>query len=130
MFKSLPSLAVLGILAAAGFIAWRAHQAASANAMGRDVGGALVRGAAGVVEGIGGAMGIPVTDAAACRQAIDEGDMWTASFACPAKDFLAAGWNKVNTSIDTATPGLPNLSDWISDGTQPPAFTGGATGGW
>lgn len=127
-------MAVLGVLGVVGLIAWRAYQAGSPEAVGRDIGGALVSGANGAVRGavetVGGVMGIPVTDAAACRQAIDEGDMWTASFACPAKDFLAAGWNKVNTSIDTATPGLPSLSDWISDGTQPPAFTGGATGSW
>lgn len=122
-------MALLALLAAAGFIAWRAHQAASANALGRDVGGALVSGAAGVIEGIGGAMGIPLTDAAACRQAIAEGDAWTASFVCPAKDFFAANFNTL-TTIKAATPGLPSLSDWISDGTQPTVNTGGVTGSW
>lgn len=128
------SIALLAALAAVGFIVWRGLNATAAHTVGRDVGGALVGGANGVVQGavetVGGVMGIPLTDADACRQAIAEGDMWNASFMCPAKDFFAASWSKAPTTIKAATPGLPNLSDWISDGTQPPAFTGGATGSW
>lgn len=131
------SIALLAALAAVGFIAWRASNAIAAQALGRDVGGALVSGANGVVQGavetVGGVMGIPLTDAAACRQAIADGDIWNASFMCPAKDFFAVNWHKTPTTINAATPGLPSLSDWITDfgtGSTVPAFTGGATGSW
>lgn len=128
------SIALLAALAAVGFIVWRGLNATPAHSLGRDVGGALVEGADGVIQGavetVGGVMGIPLTDAAACRQAIADGDMWNASFMCPAKDFFAVNWSKATTTIKAATPGLPNLSDWISDGTQPPVNTGGVTGSW
>lgn len=130
----LPSIALLALLGVAGYIAWRGLNAANAHGMGRDIGGALVEGADGMIQGavetVGGVMGIPLTDAAACRQAIADGDMWNASFMCPAKDFFAVNWSKATTTIKAATPGLPNLSDWISDGTQPTVNTGGVTGSW
>lgn len=90
--SDLTSLAVLALLGAAGFIAWRAYQ--DAQGVGRTVGSTIVKTADGVVQGtveaIGGVLGIPLTDAAACRQAIDEGDTWTASFTCTAKEFSRA----------------------------------------
>ncbi len=45
----------------------------------------------GMVKGAANIVGIPDTDMAKCRQAIAEGRLWDASFACPASDFLAAG---------------------------------------
>lgn len=138
MDRSVSSVALLVLLGAVGFIAWRVSQ--DAQGAGRSVGGALVNGADGVIQGavetVGGVMGIPLTDAAACRQAIADGDTWTASFVCPAKDFFASTWTKIKT--DTA--GLPNLTT-TADGMQydqmgnvightRPTFTGGATGGW
>lgn len=40
------------------------------------------------VETIGGAVGVPRTEATACERAKAEGRTWDASFACPASDFL------------------------------------------
>jgi hypothetical protein len=44
--------------------------------------------AAGVVVGIGQAVGIPATDESECDRARREGRTWDASFACPAGTFL------------------------------------------
>lgn len=107
--SDLTSVAVLALVGVAGLIAWRAYQQ-GVSGTGRDIGAALASGAGGLVQGavetVGGAMGIPLTDAAACRQAIAEGDTWTASFVCPAKDFFSATWGVIKTN----TTGLPNLA--------------------
>lgn len=47
--------------------------------------------AAGVVEGVGLAVGIPRTNASECDRAKAEGRWWDASFACPAGDFISSG---------------------------------------
>lgn len=50
--------------------------------------------AAGTVEGIGQAVGIPVTNAEQCAAAKAAGDAWEASKQCPAGDFLGWWWSK------------------------------------
>lgn len=106
--SDLTSVAALAVLGVIGLIAWRAYQG-GVSGLGRDIGSTFVKAAdgtvQGVVEAVGGALGIPVTDAAACRQAIGEGDTWTASLMCPAKDFFAASW----ATIKTNATGLPDL---------------------
>lgn len=47
--------------------------------------------AVGVVKGTGEVVGVPDTDMALCKQALEAGDYWNASFYCPAKDFIEAG---------------------------------------
>ncbi len=79
-------LAVVGILAAVGVLAWVSRkgvkEAASAAV------GVVNDAAAGVVVGIGQAVGIPATNDSACEKAKREGRTWDASFACPAGDFI------------------------------------------
>lgn len=50
--------------------------------------------AAGAVEGVGQAVGIPVTNPDKCAAAKAAGDTLEASFQCPASDFLGWWWNK------------------------------------
>lgn len=42
----------------------------------------------GTVVGIGKTVGIPPTDPSECAKCMAAGDVWGASFACPAADFL------------------------------------------
>lgn len=42
----------------------------------------------GFVEGIGSAIGIPVTNQTQCQKDLAAGNHWAASFSCPASDFL------------------------------------------
>ena len=64
-----------------------------AGDIGADIGGAVVDGVsgvgAGVVTSIGEAVGIPATDADKCRAAMAAGEVWDASFYCPAPVFLS-----------------------------------------
>lgn len=46
--------------------------------------------AAGVVVGVGQAVGIPQTSQTKCQKALAAGDTWTASFECPAGQFLGS----------------------------------------
>jgi hypothetical protein len=55
---------------------------------GAAVGEAVVNAGAGVVMGVGDAVGIPRTNKTECQKALEEGRYWDASFACPAGDFL------------------------------------------
>ncbi|SHL44792.1 hypothetical protein SAMN05216428_102436 [Nitrosospira sp. Nsp11] len=48
----------------------------------------------GVVVGAGKVAGIPATNKTQCQHDLARGDMWEASFSCPAKDFLSAAWNQ------------------------------------
>jgi hypothetical protein len=57
----------------------------------------------GVVTGVGQVIGIPRTEKTACQAALDRGDMWNASFACPAGTFIGAGWDRATSSV----------SDWF-----------------
>jgi hypothetical protein len=114
--RALPATPVaLALLAGAAllFVLWRQGRgragagASVAGEIGAAAGGAVVDAAAGAVVGIGGAVGIPATDTAACDRAIADGRLWDASFACPASRFVGAVFN-----------------------TTPPRNTGGATGSW
>lgn len=96
------SLAFLALAAAAavGVLLW-SRATANGTTIARDVGQSLgqtgaalvLDGAAGVVEGIGKAVGIPVTNETACEKAKREGRTWDASFDCPAGDFLKYLWS-------------------------------------
>lgn len=48
----------------------------------------------GTVESVGLVVGVPRTNQTQCQKDIRAGDMWAASFSCPAKDFLSAAWNQ------------------------------------
>lgn len=50
--------------------------------------------AAGVVLGVGDAVGVPRTNETECEKAKREGRTLDASFACPAGDFLGYAWNR------------------------------------
>lgn len=106
----LTSLAVLALIGVAGLVAWRTYQQ-GVSGVGRDVGATAVRAVDGAIQGavetVGGALGIPLTDEAACREAIANQDTWQASLMCPAKEFFAATW----TQIKTNTAGLPSLTN-------------------
>lgn len=77
--------AALGV---AAFALWVWHRGAAGVA--QDVTGAAFGAASGAVVGIGQAVGIPSTDAAKCNADIAAGDMWAASFDCPAGNWLTA----------------------------------------
>lgn len=50
--------------------------------------------ATGAVKGAGSVVGIPDTDMQKCQAAIAGGQLWEASFQCPAGDFLKAGGSR------------------------------------
>lgn len=70
---------------------WWLTRKGQAQAAGAAVGAAVVDAGAGVVLGIGDAIGIPRTNASECQRAIDDGRWWDASKACPAGDYIEAG---------------------------------------
>jgi hypothetical protein len=70
--------------------------------VGAAVGSAVVNAGAGVVVGIGEAIGIPRTNETECEKAMREGRYWDASFACPAGDFIGG----------TASDAGNAISDW------------------
>lgn len=49
----------------------------------------------GTVESVGQVVGVPKTNMTQCQKDIRAGDMWAASFSCPAKDFLGAAWDRL-----------------------------------
>jgi hypothetical protein len=53
----------------------------------------------GTVKGVGGIFGIPDTDASKCQDAQLGGDAWEVSKYCPAADFAAWTWEKLNTMM-------------------------------
>ena len=57
---------------------------------GAAVGSGVVNAGAGVVLGIGDAVGLPRTDMTECQRALAEGRRWDASFACPAGTFIGS----------------------------------------
>jgi hypothetical protein len=69
---------------------------------GAAVGEAVVNAGAGVVMGVGDAIGIPRTNETECEKAMREGRYWDASFACPAGDFIGG----------TASDAGSAISDW------------------
>lgn len=94
---------------------WWLGREGNARSAGQAAGGAAVDLAAGAFEGVvygaGDAVGLPRTDPDKCRAALDAGDLWAASFDCPAGDFLGGAWDQLT-------------------GDKPPAYTGGASGSW
>lgn len=56
--------------------------------LGAAVGAGVVDAGAGVVLGIGDAVGLPRTEMNECQRAMAEGRTWDASFLCPAPVFL------------------------------------------
>lgn len=76
------------LVVAAGAALWWFTRQGVATGVGEAVGSAVVDAGAGAVVGVGDAVGIPRTDVSACQRAIDAGNTWDASFACPALDFL------------------------------------------
>jgi hypothetical protein len=89
MFKNTATLyAALAVAAVVGVLV----VSRNAKAVGQAAGGAavdLVDGVLkGTVQGVGTAVGVPVTNLTECERAKIEGRTWDASFACPAGDFL------------------------------------------
>lgn len=76
----------IGLLA---LLAMRGLQTQGAAGLGAAVGRSVIDAGAGVVIGIGEAVGIPATEQTACQRAKAAGDLWEASFACPAGDFIS-----------------------------------------
>lgn len=78
-----------------GYLAWRAIAAAVEELKKKGPGGvaaaavsAVGDAAAGAVKGVSSLVGIPDTDAQKCAAAKAAGDTWSASFYCPAGDWL------------------------------------------
>ena len=76
----------LGLLA---LVALRGLQTGAAKDLGAGVAKAVADAGAGVVVGIGDVVGVPETDVTACQRAKAARDVWGASFACPAGEFLS-----------------------------------------
>jgi hypothetical protein len=110
--KSL-SVELIAAGAAVAALAYFASRPGAAAAAGKAAGGALVAAAdgavSGVVVGAGALVGIPETNADQCTADLAAGNLWAASFSCPAPRYLRA---------------LAGLSD------TPPASTGGTSGSW
>ncbi len=64
----------------------------TASAVAETAGNVIIDGATGAVVGIGKAVGVPETSLTKCQQDIANGDMWRASFDCPATTYLKALW--------------------------------------
>lgn len=77
-------------VAAVYFITKAARAAADLGPLGigAAVGSGVVDAGAGVVLGIGDAVGLPRTQMSECERAMAEGRTWDASFVCPAPVFL------------------------------------------
>lgn len=94
------------IIAAAALVGlWVLTRKGVAAAAGRAAVEAAEGVAVGVVEGIGGALGVPTTDADACTLALADGRMMDASFACPAPRYLSVA---VMGRPDAAAEALKN----------------------
>lgn len=68
------------------------------NAAAAVVSGAVDAGVSGVAYGLGDAFGLPRTDQTACQAALRAGDMWTASYKCPAGTFLGGLWDEAKAA--------------------------------
>lgn len=85
------AIVVTAAAVAAVYLVTRAARAAAdlgPVGIGAAVGGAVVDAGAGVVLGIGDAVGLPRTQMTECERAMAEGRTWDASFVCPASTFL------------------------------------------
>lgn len=87
------TIAIVATVAAvaAVYAAKRAFQAAADAGplgIGTAVGSGVVNAGAGVVLGMGDAIGLPRTEMSECEKAMAEGRTWDASFVCPAPVFL------------------------------------------
>lgn len=76
--------AIVGIY----FLSTKAGQQLVANVAEASV-NAAGNAATGAVIGIGKAVGVPATNLDQCQRDIDAGDVWAASFSCPAGRWLA-----------------------------------------
>ena len=96
-------------VAVAGVAYWVSRRgAASAGASAGRAAADVASGAAvGVVTGIGGAFGVPETNADKCSQDIAAGRTWDASFSCPAGRFVrySLGLDQPAAKGDAADPG-------------------------
>lgn len=82
------TIAILAALAVGtAFVVLRSR---SASDWGAAAGSGVVNAGAGVVLGIGDAVGLPRTDMTECQRALAEGRKWDASFACPAGTFIGS----------------------------------------
>lgn len=61
---------------------------------GEAAAGVVIDGATGAIIGVGKAVGVPKTNIDVCQQDIARGDLWRASFDCPATTFLEALWDQ------------------------------------
>ena len=80
-----------------------------AGAAGRTIGGGVADAGAGVVVGLGGAVGIPQTNVSKCQQDMAAGRTWAASFSCDATTFAKylmgkPGSENSNQSIAIGAP--------------------------
>lgn len=89
---SFPLFALVAVAALAA--AWAITRQGAASAAGQAAGQALVDATDGAIRGtvvgIGGIVGIPDTNADQCTIDLANGDMWAASFSCPAPRYLKA----------------------------------------
>jgi hypothetical protein len=99
----------LGVAALLYVMAQRRAGQSLAGAAGSAAVEAVADASTGAVIGLGEVFGIPATDTDQCSIDLANGDLWAASFSCPAKRFLAAV---------------------VGSDTPPPDSTGGATGSW
>lgn len=81
-------------------------------AAGRVVVGAAADAGVGAVKAIGEQVGIPDTNTTQCDRDLAAGDMWAASFSCPASRW-ATGWGR--TSINAAAIDDARQIDRIMD---------------
>jgi hypothetical protein len=85
---------IFGAVAAAAVLLILLKKKGAVSNVAQAAGGAVVDAAAGltagVVYGVGDAVGVPRTDMTECDKAIQEGRTWDASFACPAGKFLSS----------------------------------------
>ena len=99
--KEIKYAALAAGVAAAAYVAYRvvSRRASGSSTgsivgdIGKEAGGAVVDGASGLIggiaEGVGGLVGVPETNRTQCDIDMANGEIWDASFSCPAPVFLA-----------------------------------------
>jgi hypothetical protein len=120
--------AVLGVAGVAALYLMRNN----AQAIGSGAVGAAVDAGVGVVQGIGQAVGVPVTNVSQCDADIAAGRTWDASFSCPAGRWIMEGvFGRGETVTPARRPTLPPaVETWGREVRTNPVFTGGASGSW
>jgi len=78
-----------------------------AGAAGQAAAEAVADASAGAVIGVGEVFGIPATNEDQCSIDLASGDLWAASFSCPAKRFFNEGVMGNNTA-----PQDPKTGSW------------------